>query len=147
MPPADDNSVMTYTIGPTLAGVFLPPIIPDDEIEDLLTLEMAPAPAAADHLPAEQLPPVLGVRFTAEDGEFDLSTLEIALNGEDVTHLFHPAGPDLDDILVGVFSPSTTPLREGTNWVEARVEGIPLGGTGLVADVDELTFEVPRLWW
>jgi hypothetical protein len=149
-PPPDVNSAMTYTIGPSIVAVFLPPIIPINEVEaaeSLLLLELAPVPEEGKGIPAQQLPPVLGIRFIAEDDQIDISTLEVALNGQDVTALFHPAGPDLDDILIGVLSPHTSPLQEGTNIVSAQVKGVPVGGTALVIDADQLHFEVTRLHW
>lgn len=68
-------------------------------------------------------------------------TLEIKLNGVDVTSNFSPGPQDGAD-LVGVFHLGSSPLVEGKNVLLTSVEGV-IPGTGMTAkDTDRITFHV-----
>jgi len=72
-------------------------------------------------------------------------TLEVRLNGVDVTAAFLPGPADGAD-LVGVFRIGTSPLRDGKNVLLTSVEGLVPSIRHTAKDTDRITFNVITDW-
>ncbi len=72
-------------------------------------------------------------------------TLEVKLNGVDVTASFLPGPADGAD-LVGVFRIGSSPLQDGKNVLLTSVDGLVPGTSRTAKDTDRITFNVIADW-
>jgi hypothetical protein len=86
-------------------------------------------------------PAPIALEFSLNGEDVDRQTLQVELNGVDVTDQFHPGASDGAD-LVGVFFLDSSPLQEGKNVLLTRVDGMIPGTTRTGTDSDRIVFLV-----
>jgi hypothetical protein len=86
-------------------------------------------------------PAPIAIKFSLNGETVFRETLQITLNGRDVTGAFKPGPPDGAD-LVGVFSTGNSPLQVGKNVLQTSFEGLKPDATVRATDVDKITFTV-----
>lgn len=86
-------------------------------------------------------PAPIALEFSLNGETVFTETLEVKLNGVDVTDAFHPGADDGAD-LVGVFSIGSSPLQEGKNVLLTSVDGIVPSNGNTGKDADRIVFLV-----
>lgn len=86
-------------------------------------------------------PAPIALKFSLSGETVFQETLEIKLNGVDVTAEFHPGPSDGAD-LVGVFFIGSSPLQEGKNVLLTSVQGIVPSNGHTGTDSDRIVFRV-----
>jgi len=90
-------------------------------------------------------PAPIAFKFALNGETVDRETLEVKLNGVDVTAAFLPGPADGAD-LVGVFRIGSSPLQDGKNVLLTSVEGLVPGTSRTAKDTDRITFNVITDW-
>ena len=90
-------------------------------------------------------PAPIAFKFALNGETVNRETLEVKLNGVDVTAVFLPGPPDGAD-LVGVFRVGSSPLQDGKNVLLTSVEGLVPGTTRTAKDTDRIVFDVIADW-
>ena len=86
-------------------------------------------------------PAPIALKFSLNGETVMRETLQVTLNGVDVTADFHPGPADGAD-LVGVFRLGSSPLQEGKNVLLTSVEGIIPSNGHVGTDSDRIVFLV-----
>jgi len=86
-------------------------------------------------------PAPIALKFSLDGETVFTETLEVKLNGTDVTDAFHPGPGDGAD-LVGVFAIGSSPLQEGKNVLLTSVDGIVPSNGNTGKDADRIVFLV-----